>query len=192
MTSGSRPRTTPSGTGSSIPRPIDRTRRSTGCPSCSPTGSRGAHLVANPGCYPTSMILGLAPLLAAGLVEPGRVRVDGKTGLSGAGRRRPTRRSTTRPRRACGPTACPAISTPRRWSAVSQLATGLSMSVVFVPHLVPTVRGRGHDQLRDARDRRHDRVDDRGASRRVRRQPVRAGGAGRHDGRFQANARAPT
>ncbi len=46
----------------------------------------GAQLVANPGCFPTPVILGLAPLLSAGLVEPGTIHVDGKTGLSGAGR----------------------------------------------------------------------------------------------------------
>ena len=46
----------------------------------------GAQLVANPGCFPTPVILGLSPLLSAGLVEPGPIHVDGKTGLSGAGR----------------------------------------------------------------------------------------------------------
>lgn len=43
--------------------------------------------VANPGCYPTSVILGLAPLLAAGLVEPADVVVVASSGTSGAGRR---------------------------------------------------------------------------------------------------------
>ena len=46
----------------------------------------GAELVANPGCYATAAIVSLAPLLGAGLVEPGAIRVDGKTGLSGAGK----------------------------------------------------------------------------------------------------------
>ena len=43
--------------------------------------------VANPGCYPTSVILGLAPLLAAGLVEPADVVVVASSGTSGAGRK---------------------------------------------------------------------------------------------------------
>lgn len=43
--------------------------------------------VANPGCYPTSVILGLAPLLAAGLVEPSDVVVVAASGTSGAGRK---------------------------------------------------------------------------------------------------------
>ncbi|KAF1085174.1 N-acetyl-gamma-glutamyl-phosphate reductase [Sporotomaculum syntrophicum] len=47
---------------------------------------RSACLVGNPGCYPTSVILGLAPLLAHGLVDTGTVVADCKSGVSGAGR----------------------------------------------------------------------------------------------------------
>lgn len=46
----------------------------------------GAHLVANPGCYATSVLLPLVPLLGAGLVEPGDIVVDAKSGATGAGR----------------------------------------------------------------------------------------------------------
>ncbi|ADU62003.1 MAG: N-acetyl-gamma-glutamyl-phosphate reductase [Pseudodesulfovibrio sp.] len=46
----------------------------------------GARLIANPGCYPTSAILGLAPALTAGLVETGDIVIDAKSGASGAGR----------------------------------------------------------------------------------------------------------
>jgi N-acetyl-gamma-glutamyl-phosphate reductase len=46
----------------------------------------GATRVAAPGCYPTSVILGLAPLLAAGLVEPADVVVVAASGTTGAGR----------------------------------------------------------------------------------------------------------
>ena len=45
-----------------------------------------SRLVANPGCYPTSAILALAPLLKAGLIEPTTIIVDSKSGVSGAGR----------------------------------------------------------------------------------------------------------
>jgi N-acetyl-gamma-glutamyl-phosphate reductase len=44
----------------------------------------GADLVANPGCYPTAALLGLAPLARAGVI--GDVVIDGKSGVSGAGR----------------------------------------------------------------------------------------------------------
>jgi N-acetyl-gamma-glutamyl-phosphate reductase len=48
---------------------------------------RGATRVANPGCYPTGVILGLAPLLAAGLVDPQDVVVVAASGTTGAGRK---------------------------------------------------------------------------------------------------------
>lgn len=43
-------------------------------------------LIANPGCYPTSVQLPLAPLLEADIIEPGTIIVDAKSGVSGAGR----------------------------------------------------------------------------------------------------------
>jgi N-acetyl-gamma-glutamyl-phosphate reductase len=43
-------------------------------------------LIANPGCYPTSIILGLAPLLRAGAIDPHTIIADSKSGTSGAGR----------------------------------------------------------------------------------------------------------
>jgi len=47
---------------------------------------KDALLVANPGCYPTSIILGIAPLLKYHLVEPEGIIIDSKSGTSGAGR----------------------------------------------------------------------------------------------------------
>ncbi len=47
---------------------------------------REARLVANPGCYPTSVILALYPLVSNGLLADKRVIVDAKSGVSGAGR----------------------------------------------------------------------------------------------------------
>ena len=47
----------------------------------------GARLIANPGCYPTATLLGLLPLMDAGLVKAGsRITVDAKSGVSGAGK----------------------------------------------------------------------------------------------------------
>ena len=46
-----------------------------------------ARLVANPGCYPTAVQLGLLPLLEEGLVETGHLIADAKSGVSGAGRK---------------------------------------------------------------------------------------------------------
>ncbi|MBM4764228.1 N-acetyl-gamma-glutamyl-phosphate reductase [Bacillus sp. B15-48] len=47
---------------------------------------KNAKLVANPGCYPTATLLGLAPVAAAGLVEPNGIIIDAKSGVSGAGK----------------------------------------------------------------------------------------------------------
>jgi len=49
-----------------------------------------AKLIANPGCYPTSMILGLYPLAKEGLLKDAQIIVDSKTGTSGAGRKAAT------------------------------------------------------------------------------------------------------
>lgn len=46
-----------------------------------------ASLIANPGCYPTSALLGMIPLLAHHFVEPGGIIIDAKSGTSGAGRK---------------------------------------------------------------------------------------------------------
>jgi len=48
---------------------------------------KDAPLVANPGCYPTSIILGIAPLLKFKLVDPQGIIIDSKSGATGAGRK---------------------------------------------------------------------------------------------------------
>ena len=48
---------------------------------------KNASLVANPGCYPTSIILGIAPLLKHHFVEPEGIIIDSKSGASGAGKK---------------------------------------------------------------------------------------------------------
>ena len=63
-----------------------RARRSTGCPSCTARRCAARSSSAAPGCYPTSALLPLAPLLRAGLVETRGIHIDAKSGVSGAGR----------------------------------------------------------------------------------------------------------
>lgn len=48
---------------------------------------RKADLIANPGCYPTSSVLGIAPLVREGLVEADSIVIDAKSGTSGAGKK---------------------------------------------------------------------------------------------------------
>ena len=101
----------------------------------------GAQLIANPGCYPTPVILGLAPLLAVGLVEPGAIRVDGKTGLSGAGKSANDATIYNTTEESIRPYRVPAHQHTPEMERGLELATGFTPSVLFVPHLVPTVRG---------------------------------------------------
>ena len=56
------------------------------CPSFFRDRIRQAALVANPGCYPTSAILALAPLLSAKIIATDDIIIDSKSGISGAGR----------------------------------------------------------------------------------------------------------
>lgn len=102
---------------------------------------RGASLVANPGCYPTSAILALAPLLREGLIEPSGIVIDSKSGVSGAGRN---------PKPAfhfpeCNESfAAYGVGTHRHMPEIDQVlsdAAGNAVEVVFTPHLVPMDRG---------------------------------------------------
>jgi N-acetyl-gamma-glutamyl-phosphate reductase len=104
---------------------------------------RGADLVANPGCYPTGILLGLAPLLAAGLVDSGRaVMVDAASGVTGAGRT--AKRDLLFAEVAEDYRAYAAGNTHRH---VPEIARGLSVVAgrdvpfVFTPHLLPVRRG---------------------------------------------------
>ena len=101
----------------------------------------GAQLVANPGCFPTPVILGLAPLLSAGLVEGGPIHVDGKTGLSGAGRAATDATSFASSEESVRPYRVPRHQHTPEMERGLELATGSTPGVVFVPHLVPAVRG---------------------------------------------------
>lgn len=47
---------------------------------------KNSSLIANPGCYPTATLLGLAPVVQAGIINPANIIIDAKSGVSGAGR----------------------------------------------------------------------------------------------------------
>jgi N-acetyl-gamma-glutamyl-phosphate reductase len=103
---------------------------------------RGADLVAVPGCYPTSAILPLAPLLARGLVAREGIIVDAKSGVSGAGRS-PTA-STHLPETAEGVRAYKSAGRHRHVPEIEQELTAVAdgeVQVTFTPHLVPMIRG---------------------------------------------------
>ena len=98
----------------------------------------GAGLVANPGCYPTATLLGLAPLARAGLI--GDVVVDAKSGVSGAGRE-PT--ATTHYVSADENLTPYKVSGHRHTPEIEQELAGLGapVTVTFTPHLVPLAQG---------------------------------------------------
>ncbi len=102
---------------------------------------RDAELVANPGCYTTTAILGLAPLLKQGLIEGDVIQVDGKSGLSGAGREASEATSYVVSSDSVRPYRFPGHQHTPEFEHVLNAVTGASPRVIFVPHLVPSVRG---------------------------------------------------
>lgn len=100
-----------------------------------------AQLVANPGCYPTSAILALAPLLKAKLIDPKTIIVDSKSGVSGAGR---TPKLTAHYPECNESISAYNIGRHRHTPEIEQVlgaAAGSAVEVVFSPHLVPMDRG---------------------------------------------------
>ena len=100
-----------------------------------------ARHVASPGCYPTSASLALAPLLAAGLVEPTGIVVDAVSGVSGAGRGLKT--TSLFAEVSDNVTAYGLLShrhTAEMEQALGHVA-GEPVQVLFTPHLVPMTRG---------------------------------------------------
>jgi N-acetyl-gamma-glutamyl-phosphate reductase len=103
---------------------------------------RRSRLVANPGCYPTSVLLALAPLLRKGIIDPALLIIDSKSGTSGAGRGA-----------SVGSLYCEVADgfraykvggihrhIPEMEQELAMLAGG-AVSVTFTPHLLPVSRG---------------------------------------------------
>lgn len=102
---------------------------------------RSAPLVANPGCFPTSAILPLYPLLKAGLIRPDGIICDSKTGVSGAGR---TPKLTTHYPECNESVAAYNLGRHRHTPEIDQFlseAAGAKVEVIFSPHLIPMDRG---------------------------------------------------
>jgi N-acetyl-gamma-glutamyl-phosphate reductase len=101
-----------------------------------------ADLVANPGCYPTSVILGLAPLLKKRLIDPATVIADSKSGVSGAGRSAKVDNLFCEVNDGFKAYGVGGVHRhiPEIEQELSQLA-GVKMTISFTPHLVPMDRG---------------------------------------------------
>ena len=96
----------------------------------------GARLVANPGCYPTTALLALAPLVSAGILVPNAdIIIDAKSGVSGAGKK-PSER--THFSECHGNLSAYGVFNHRHGAEIEQ---GIGGQVTFTPHLLPLDRG---------------------------------------------------
>ncbi len=100
-----------------------------------------ARLVAAPGCYPTSVLVPLVPLLRAGLLDPAQILVSSMSGVSGAGRKADVDLLFAE----CNENAKPyGVPRHRHLSEIEQelsLAAGVPLTISFCPHLIPLTRG---------------------------------------------------
>ncbi len=102
----------------------------------------GARLIAAPGCYPTSAVLPLAPLLGAGLIEPSGIVIDSKSGVSGAGKK--PSEATHFAEAAEGVRPYKIAGAHRHTPEIEQelsAVCGAPLRVTFTPHLLPMTRG---------------------------------------------------
>lgn len=100
-----------------------------------------ADLVANPGCYTSTSILALAPLLAHKLIEPSGIIIDAKSGVSGAGR---TPKLSNLFSECNESVTAYGIGTHRHTPEIEQVLSdvgGDTVNVAFNPHLMPMDRG---------------------------------------------------
>lgn len=100
-----------------------------------------ARLVANPGCYTSTSILALAPLLKEGWIDPTNIVIDAKSGVSGAGR---GLKLTTLYAECNESISAYSVGRHRHTPEIEEVLTttcGRPVEVVFTPHLVPMDRG---------------------------------------------------
>jgi len=102
---------------------------------------KNARLIANPGCYPTAVLLGFLPLIESGLIDSESLIADCKSGVSGAGRSANV-----------GSLLCEASESFKAYGVAGhrhlpeirqglETAVGIPVGLTFVPHLTPMIRG---------------------------------------------------
>lgn len=101
-----------------------------------------AQLIGNPGCFPTTVLLALKPLIEKNLIDLSNIIVDSKTGVSGAGR------GANQAMLLCEASESVkayGVNGHRHYPEIKQelslLAGGKSIGLTFIPHLVPMIRG---------------------------------------------------
>ena len=100
-----------------------------------------ARLVANPGCYPTSVLLPLVPLLRAGVLDRDNILVDAKSGVSGAGRNAATELLYAEVNESIKAYGMPRHRHNWEMEEWAEAYTGAPALIRFVPHLIPMTRG---------------------------------------------------
>ncbi len=112
-----------------------------GIPELFRSAIRSSDVVANPGCFPSSALIPLAPLLKADLIQTAPIIVDSKTGISGAGRK--TNLKFHYPE--CNESiSAYGIGTHRHMPEIDQIIKrfcNVDIQTVFTPHLTPMDRG---------------------------------------------------
>jgi N-acetyl-gamma-glutamyl-phosphate reductase, common form len=112
-----------------------------GLPELDRAAIRSARLVANPGCYPTAVLLGFMPLLEQSLLSSSPLIADAKSGVSGAGRQANV---TTLFSEASDSLKAYAVAGHRHLPEIRQGLEKVAkepVELVFVPHLTPMIRG---------------------------------------------------
>ncbi len=122
-----------------------------GLPELNREAIKNASLVANPGCYPVSVILALLPLLKHDLIEPATIIADCKSGVSGAGRSANVATAfseVTESVKAYG------VDGHRHLPEIKQILQSINKKadLVFTPHLMPMIRGMHATVYADAKN----------------------------------------
>lgn len=112
-----------------------------GLPEIHRASIKGASFIAAPGCYPTSVLLPLVPLIAAGLIQSDEIIADSLSGVSGAGRKAESDYLFVECNESVRPYGVPKH---RHLSEIEQelsAAAGKAVVIQFTPHLIPVNRG---------------------------------------------------
>jgi N-acetyl-gamma-glutamyl-phosphate reductase len=106
-----------------------------------PDRIRGARLIGNPGCYPTSVLLPLIPLLKHQLIQPEGIIADSKSGVSGAGRSLSLSSHYCEVQESFKAYKIGQHRHNPEMDEVLSIEADTPVSITFVPHLVPMSRG---------------------------------------------------
>lgn len=112
-----------------------------GLPEIHRAAIRNARLIASPGCYPTSILVPVIPLLRAGLIQPDAIIADSLSGVSGAGKKAEPDYLFVECHESVRPYGLPKHRHLSEIEEQLSLAAGRKIVIQFSPHLIPVNRG---------------------------------------------------